>query len=238
MNLLRQITLWRILKAFAIITLVSVVFSVIVEAYNLQDTVKWVKDRVLNITWDQPSGEYDHYRIEISKTDLLKEPVTTYLSYDYTESNEFEMELEDDHSYQFRIQAVSNYGVLSNYSEESPLYIFNEKEAAKRSSLTDVTPIEFSLSQNYPNPFNAQTSINYQIPSEAMSGSGVKVQLVIYNLLGQRVRVLVNEIQTPGTYSAVWNGRDDSDQDVASGHYIYQLTAGSFKVSKKMIYMQ
>lgn len=236
--MLRQITLWRILRTFAIITLISVVFSVIVEAYILQDTVKWVQDKILYLRWDQPSSEYNHYRIEISKTDLLKNPVTTYFFYDYSESNEFKMELENDHSYKFRIQAVSNYGVLSNYIEETPLYIFNGSEATKRSILTDVTPIEFSLSQNYPNPFNAQTFINYQIPSEAMSESGMNVQLAVYNLLGQRVKVLVQEIQMPGTYSAVWNARDESDKDVASGHYVYQLTAGKFIAYKRMIYIK
>ncbi len=80
-------------------------------------------------------------------------------------------------------------------------------------------PTVYKLEQNYPNPFNPSTTINYQLPE---AGS---VRIVIYNMLGQIVRTLVNEEQSAGYYSQIWNGADDSNRKVASGVYIYRIEA-------------
>ncbi len=69
-----------------------------------------------------------------------------------------------------------------------------------------------------PNPFNPTTTIRFQLPETA------RVQLSIYNLLGQRVQVLMpEELQSAGEYAVIWNGQDESGQLVASGMYIVQL---------------
>ncbi|MBP6672197.1 MAG: T9SS type A sorting domain-containing protein, partial [Bacteroidetes bacterium] len=95
-------------------------------------------------------------------------------------------------------------------------------------------PTVYKLEQNYPNPFNPSTTINYQLPE---AGS---VRIVIYNMLGQMVRTLVNEEQSAGYYSQIWNGADDSNRKVASGVYIYRIEAlgaqnRRFTEVKKMI---
>jgi bacillopeptidase F (M6 metalloprotease family) len=89
--------------------------------------------------------------------------------------------------------------------------------------------ITFSLAQNYPNPFNPSTTISYQL---AKSG---KVELKIYNMLGQEVRKLVDENQAVGEYTTEWDGRDYSGKVVSSGVYFYRLKAGQFVDTKKML---
>jgi len=90
-------------------------------------------------------------------------------------------------------------------------------------------PESFSLIQNYPNPFNPETDIEYALPTDC------QVKLSIYNLLGQKVKTLVNEPQTAGFKTIHWNGRDEQGNLVASGIYFYKLNAGDFTATKKMV---
>jgi hypothetical protein len=85
-------------------------------------------------------------------------------------------------------------------------------------------PKEFSLNQNYPNPFNPSTLIRYNIAEAS------EVRLAVYDILGRRVAVLVNELQTPGAYTVNFNANH-----LASGTYIYRLEAGNFVSIKKMM---
>lgn len=94
-------------------------------------------------------------------------------------------------------------------------------------------PRQFALLQNYPNPFNSETTIEYQI-----SGEMQPVRLEIFDLLGQRVRLLVDTRQLAGSYRIVWNGKDDRGKDVASGIYLYKIMAGSFDETKRMLLLR
>jgi len=98
-------------------------------------------------------------------------------------------------------------------------------------------PKEFSLSQNYPNPFNPTTKIKYTIPATPLSfGEGLGVRLVIYDVLGNEVATLVNEDKPPGEYEVEFNSVETSrDLSLPSGVYFYQLRAGSFVETKKMM---
>jgi len=81
------------------------------------------------------------------------------------------------------------------------------------------SPFTTTLLGNYPNPFNPFTSIRYQV-----SGIRSHVQINIYNVRGQRIRTLINEHHEPGKHDVVWNGADDSGQQVGSGVYFYQMS--------------
>jgi hypothetical protein len=98
-------------------------------------------------------------------------------------------------------------------------------------------PKIFSLSQNYPNPFNPQTTIQYEIGGDDGSMS-VHASLKIYNILGQRVKTLVDEDVPPGTYRIVWDGRDENGERVASGVYLYRFTTDEYRKTKKMVMMK
>lgn len=93
-------------------------------------------------------------------------------------------------------------------------------------------PETFSVAQNYPNPFNPETTIRYQLPFAE------DVRLVIYNVLGQKVRTLVNGRLEAGFYQANWDGKNDIGQQVSSGIYIYRFEAGEFVRTRKMIMLK
>ncbi|KPL19359.1 MAG: hypothetical protein AMJ92_03490 [candidate division Zixibacteria bacterium SM23_81] len=91
---------------------------------------------------------------------------------------------------------------------------------------------EFDLAQNYPNPFNASTRIRFTVPP----GTGpLPVSLKIYNILGQEIRALVDEVKRPGQHMAWWDGRDGIGQSVASGVYFCRLRAGKKQLVRKML---
>ena len=105
----------------------------------------------------------------------------------------------------------------------------------------DQKPTTFALFQNYPNPFNPATRIQYTLGGEkekAADGSFIYTTLKIYNILGQKVRTLLDEPKRPGNYEAIWDGKDDRGKEVASGIYFYKLTAGSYQKIKKMVLMK
>ena len=93
-------------------------------------------------------------------------------------------------------------------------------------------PDQYVLDQCAPNPFNPSTEIGYELPEQGY------VRLAVYNLLGQEVRVLVNETLQAGTYTATWDGRDAFGRVVASGVYVYRMRAGDFLASKRMLLLK
>jgi len=90
-------------------------------------------------------------------------------------------------------------------------------------------PTTFSLEQNYPNPFNANTNISFSLDA------GSRVELVVYNILGEKVRTLVSEDRPAGTHQVAFDGRDAKGKTLSSGTYFYKLTAGDRVVTKQMV---
>jgi len=144
---------------------------------------------------------------------------------------EFEMThtWNDTGIYMVRVQAKDIFGMESNWSD--PLVV----------TISDTTvginpelfvPNKFALDQNYPNPFNPSTTIRYQLPINT------QVALVIYNLMGQKVKTLVSDFQMAGYYSFTWNGRDNTQRKVSSGVYIYRLITDKIIITKKMILLK
>ncbi len=96
----------------------------------------------------------------------------------------------------------------------------------------DLLPKDFYLTQNYPNPFNSQTNIEYRIPTLS------RIKLEIFDLLGQKVKTLLNEEKSSGIYMINWNGKDDLNNSVNSGIYFLKLTSEKFSSTKKMILLK
>lgn len=113
-------------------------------------------------------------------------------------------------------QVVS--GFLAN-TLSSPLVVGVENEHA--------LPLTYSLAQNYPNPFNPTTTIRFEVPAE------VHVALKVYNVLGQEVLVVVDEVKQPGRYDV----RVEASA-LASGAYFYRLRAGDFVETRKFVLLR
>jgi subtilisin family serine protease len=96
-------------------------------------------------------------------------------------------------------------------------------------------PDHCELLQNYPNPFNPITTIQYQIP---MTKSQLHLTLKIFNVMGQEVRTLVDEMQDAGYYSVMWDGRDTGGRDVSSGFYVCRLETDSFAATRTMVLLR
>ena len=97
-------------------------------------------------------------------------------------------------------------------------------------SAKENTPFDFTLNQNYPNPFNASTTISYSLTKAD------RVTLAIYNSLGQRIRLLINDRwQNAGAHKVVWDGKSNKGQTVATGTYIYKLRVGNREQSREML---
>jgi hypothetical protein len=91
---------------------------------------------------------------------------------------------------------------------------------------------EFQLAQNYPNPFNSETLFEYTVPRN------VRTKLVIYNIQGQIIRTLVDEIQRQGLHKIRWDGRYYNGREVPSGLYFYNLQSGDVVLSNKLMYLK
>ncbi len=100
-------------------------------------------------------------------------------------------------------------------------------------------PLQFSLNQNYPNPFNPSTVIPFTVDgSQFLDQGSTPTTLKVYNVLGQLVRILVDEEKLPGEYQAFWDGRDGEGKEVSSGIYLYQLIAGENQITRKMLLLK
>ena len=121
-----------------------------------------------------------------------------------------------------------------NWEQESELVYFGDFETGNL-IITDLEyhklelPNNYSLEQNYPNPFNPTTTISYSIPSVETQNFAA-LHLKIYDVLGKEIATLVNEVQSPGNYRVEFDG-----SRLSSGIYYYQLKAGKFIETKKMI---
>ena len=88
------------------------------------------------------------------------------------------------------------------------------------------------LYQNYPNPFNPITTLHYDLPENSY------VNVTVYDMLGRAVKTLVNSTQDAGIKSVVWNAANDYGNPVSAGVYLYQIKAGDFVQTRKMILLK
>ena len=93
-------------------------------------------------------------------------------------------------------------------------------------------PGAFRLHQNTPNPFNPATAIAFQLAHET------RVELVVYNMVGQRVRLLVREVRPAGRYQVSWDGKDERGRNASSGVYFYRMTAEGFRTTRRMLLLR
>ncbi len=93
-------------------------------------------------------------------------------------------------------------------------------------------PLEFALGQNYPNPFNPSTEILFGVPVKS------QIKVAVYNLLGQQIAILTDQVYPPGTYRVRWDGRDAQGRELHSGVYFYRLTTAAGVLTRRMVLLR
>lgn len=93
-------------------------------------------------------------------------------------------------------------------------------------------PTAFALKQNYPNPFNPNTDVQFDVPRNC------HVNIAVYNVLGHKVRNLIDKELAAGTYVATWDGKNEAGKSVSSGIYFYRMNAEEFVATKKMMLLK
>ena len=124
------------------------------------------------------------------------------------------------------------YGVTAVYNdlfESEPAVITVEHNTANQENMI---PLVTKLVGNYPNPFNPSTTISYHLSKNS------KVQLAIYNIKGELIRILERKNKSAGIHRIYWDGRDENSKDVSCGIYFYRLETSDYSTSKKMIMMK
>lgn len=128
-------------------------------------------------------------------------------------------------------QHIKNVVVEGNTIENITINISEVTAVGEKVDLSAV-PRTFALYQSYPNPFNVQTRIGYALPKAC------KVDLTIYNVLGQKVKTLVDEPQGAGRYTVGWDGTDEGGRSVAGGMYGIRLEAGEAVAVRKALLLR
>jgi len=125
-------------------------------------------------------------------------------------------------------------GIEEVLAENGPLTVgINASDAVLSLSIDEeLLPDVFALHQNYPNPFNPITTLRYDLPEQAT------VNIIIYDMLGRQVKTLLNQTQDAGYRSVIWNATNDYGKPVSAGVYLYQIQAGEFVQTKKMVLLK
>ena len=195
------------------------VFPAIPADIVISSSVNEESSFIVDLSWSEPVDEdfayHNVYRVDVSSDESA-------MIFQVVESN-FTDIVSEWGNYDYWVTAVDHNG---NESDPSSI------AGVSLSIVEEVLPAEFTLGQNYPNPFNPSTQIRYALPERS------KVTITIYNMLGGKVRTLVNDYQEAGYRSALWNATNDRGSLVSAGMYIYTIQAGNFYQAKKMILLK
>jgi hypothetical protein len=123
-------------------------------------------------------------------------------------------------------------GIDTVEADNAPFSITLDGANALSAYLEGLLPDEFALHQNYPNPFNPVTTLRYDLPEPGL------VNITIYDMLGREVKTLINQTEDAGYRSVIWNATNDYGKPVSAGIYLYQIQAGEYISTKKMVLLK
>ena len=132
-------------------------------------------------------------------------------------------------NYWYKIADVDFTGVRTLHGPVSAIPNANQTPLSQKGN----APTRFMLHQNYPNPFNPETTIKFELPD--FNNTTGKVELLVFNALGMKVRTLYDGPLAPGIYETQWNGRDDEDRALSSGIYFAFFKAGPYSSTIKLL---
>ena len=181
-----------------------------------------VSETGIYLSWNLSTAEdFQYFNLERSNTEdfsdyqVIETADTFYLDTDY----------EIDVTVYYRLQAFDDGGNASDYSDVVDMIVL-------WTDLGMAIPEEFAIHQNYPNPFNPVTTLRYDLPENS------RVNITIYDMMGREVKILINQTQDPGYKSIIWNATNDYGKPVSAGIYLYQIQAGEYISTKKMVLLK
>ena len=172
------------------------------------------------LNWDPVSSDdFQYYLLERStdpefSTDLI----TNYLATNQYEDHDMEFDTE----YFYRV-SYNDGGEWSEHSEVISITL-----EWMDISNSEGIPTHYRLHQNYPNPFNPTTTLSYELPKDAF------VNITVYDIMGKKIKTLVNGLQTIGYKTIKWDATNKQDYPVSAGLYLYTIHADDFSYTRKM----
>ncbi len=175
------------------------------------EQVEWKTGESHTITWTSVGDVGDWIRLDLYRQEEYNQTIT-----DSTENDgEYEWSVPTN------LDSSSAYKIKIASKSDTTIYDFSDSSFTIKTETgvrgEPLIPLTTQLHPNYPNPFNPETIIKYQLSEPG------DVRLEVYDLMGRKVKTLVNTRKKPGYYEVVWNGRDYSGHRVASGIYIYSI---------------
>lgn len=230
------------LKIFYIFTFILILLVPV--AFNTQI----FKERKIYLEWDDTSDNEKGFCIEYmmnsseiwTPLDSVERNVTEYGPISFAQLDTFH----------FRVYAYNDFGNSGYTNTISVIFDLSEEGTATTSENTKYNllrdpefeetgfeeesslPNDFGLGPIYPNPFNPETTISYHLPKDG------SIIISIFNLRGQKISQLVDDIKKHGNYEVIWHGRDMNNNIVGSNLYIVRMEAEGFVQTQKIIYMK
>jgi subtilisin family serine protease len=178
-----------------------------------------------------PIGRHVDYKLSLAADSAFTDPLI------YPDIPENDFTLTDSLSegrWFWKVSAYNNQGFFRASDEVGRFYAGLLAGIGDDGPDGGRLPKAFALGQNYPNPFNPRTTIAFEVP-EPDGGGSTPVRLTVHDLRGRQVRVLFDGEAEGGEYRFSWDGRDGSGRTMASGVYLYRLTAGDRALVRKMV---
>ncbi|MFQ5638192.1 MAG: chitobiase/beta-hexosaminidase C-terminal domain-containing protein, partial [bacterium] len=176
------------------------------------------------LQFDPPPGTFDS-SVNVTLSSTVEDAII-YFTLDNSEPTESAFPYSD----QIMIDSTATLKARAYKSGWAPSDVMSGKYVIDKPTSVQDAPIpeKFVLYQNYPNPFNPETRISFDLPETQ------HVEITIFNATGQRIKTIANRRHEAGTYSIVWNARDNLGNPVGSGIYFYRIKTVKFIQTKKM----
>jgi len=168
------------------------------------------------ITWEAPNRGIESYNVYRDSVEIAS-GVTGLMHIDIAVP---------PGTYVYNVTAVYDGGYESEFSNDA-------WTGSGPATDPNLMPFVTALYDNYPNPFNPETTISFSTTEAELN-----TQITIYNLKGQKIKQLINEVLPVGVHSVIWDGTDENNKKVSSGVYLYKMQTGKFEKTKKMILMK
>jgi hypothetical protein len=177
------------------------------------------------LNWDMSEAEDFQYFVLERTNEATAGVEASTISYELIDITFEDVDLVRNVEYSYRLAAYDDADNRSEFTGPVSAILLSTDQQS-------LLPEAYTLHQNYPNPFNPTTQIRYDLPENSY------VNINIYDLMGKRVKLLVNSKQDAGYRSIHWNATNDLGQPVSAGMYIYTIQAGQFRQTRKMVLLK